>query len=87
MAIFYGILLDYLSCSPLIQLKQSFQQIIQTSLSSLLLNPDVQQFMDPVFIGEALFAFDHIVTNPKMTEESLMLVQVQFFKIPKALPE
>lgn len=84
MAIFHGILHDRLRRSPLVQLKQSFQQIIQASVSSLLLNPNVQQLVDPVFIEKVLSAFDHIVTDPKLTEESLMLVHIQFFKIPKA---
>lgn len=76
MTIINSLLLDILGCSPLIENKQSFQQVVQAGISAHFFHPNIQHFVHPVFEGKVLFAFDHIIDNPEVTEESLVVVDV-----------
>lgn len=87
MTVVNGVLLDVLGRSPLIQIEQRSEQVVQAGVSALFLYPDIQQFVDLVFVGKELFAFDHIVVDAELTEESLVVVDVNFFKIVEAFPQ
>lgn len=87
MAVVNRLLLDGLGRSPLVQIQKRFQQVVQGGVPALSLHPDVQQLVDPVLVGEGIFALDHVVVDAEVTEESLLVVELDFLKVLEAFPQ
>lgn len=87
MTVVNGVFLDELSRSPLIQVEQHLEEVVQVGLLARLLYPDVQQIVDPVFVGKVFLPFDHVVGDAEVTEESLVIVNVDFFEVVEAFPQ
>lgn len=79
-----SVLLYGLSRAPLVQVNQRLQQVVQAGVPALLLHPNAQQLVDLVFIQKALFALYYVVVDPQVTEESLVVVEIDVDKILEA---
>lgn len=61
--------------------------MVEAGLPARLLDPDVEQLVDLVFVQDALLALDHVVVDAELAEEPLVVVVVHLFEVLEALPQ
>lgn len=87
MSVEKGLFFDVLGRATLFQVEQNPQEVIEGRFSARFLYPDVEQFVDALFIGEILLSLDHVVTDAEAAKELVAIVHVEFLKILEALAQ